>query len=507
MIDLTPCLRLYGRYRRGVLAQEDAVAAQERTLLSLVRRAAATRFGRDHDFARIASVADFQARVPLRAYDAFWRDYWQAAFPRLTNCTWPGTIPYLALSSGTTSGTTKYIPCSEAMVRANTRAGLDLLVHHLAARPRSRVLGGKSFLLGGSTDLKAESPGISSGDLSGIAAARVPWWAKHLVFPPLDIALMTDWEAKIAAVAELAPKADIRCLSGTPSWLLILFERLVAVTGQSGAAGVFPRLELLVHGGVSFAPYRQRFEAWLEGTPAELREVYAASEGFVALQDQSPADGLRLVVDNGLFFELVPVEELQAPSPTRHWLANAETGINYALAVSSCAGLWAYLVGDTVRLLSRAPPRLVITGRTAYALSAFGEHLIGEEIDEAVTLAAAAIGAAVTDYAVGALYPGPDTVLGCHLYVVELAASVDEGAHRTFTETIDRQLLANNDDYRAHRAGGFGMGPPRLLMVAPGGFARWMKHRGQLGGQHKVPRVINDPALFADLRRFLDQGS
>lgn len=507
MIDITPFLRLYGRHRRGMLAREDAVAVQERTLLALVERTAMTRFGRDHDFAAIASVADFQARVPLRAYDAFWRDYWQASFPRLTDCSWPGTIPYFALSSGTTSGTTKYIPCSEAMVRANTRAGLDLLVHHLAARPRSRVLGGKSFLLGGSTDLQAEAPGISSGDLSGIAAARVPWWAKHLVFPPLEIALMTDWEAKIAALADLAPKADIRCLSGTPSWLLILFERLAAATGHRGAKGLFPRLDLLVHGGVSFAPYRQRFEEWLAGTPAELREVYAASEGFIALQDQAPADGLRLVVDNGLFFELVPVEELGAPAPTRHWLGNAATGINYALAVSSCAGLWAYLLGDTVRLVSRAPPRVVITGRTAYALSAFGEHLIGEEIDEAVTLAAAAIGAAVTDYSVGALYPGPDTVLGCHLYVVELAGLVDDGACQTFIASIDRRLLAINDDYRAHRAGGFGMGPPRLLAVAPGGFARWMKHRGQLGGQHKVPRVINDPALFADLRRFLGDGA
>ena len=194
MRDATPLLRLYARHRRRALRRQDPAATQARELVRLVRRAARTRFGRDHDFARIASVADFQARVPLRGYEDFWADYWQAPFPRLADVSWPGVVPYLAVTSGTTTGRTKYIPCSAAMVRANRRAALDVLVHHVTQRPHSRVFGGCSLLLGGSTALVEEAPGIRSGDLSGIAAAEVPRWARSRYFPPPELAHIADWE-------------------------------------------------------------------------------------------------------------------------------------------------------------------------------------------------------------------------------------------------------------------------------------------------------------------------
>jgi len=502
MLDPTPLLRLYSARRRAALARQDAAAAQERQLLGLVGRAAATRFGRDHGFDRIRSVADFQKAVPLRRYDAFWKEYWQPAFPRLENVSWPGLVPYFAVSSGTTSGTSKYIPITHAMNTSNTRAGLDVLSHHVAHYPGSRVFGGKSFMLGGSTDLIEQAPGIFSGDLSGIAVKRLPWWAKQFAFPPIEVALLSDWEEKVRRLTELAPKTDIRVITGTPSWVLILFEKQMAESGRPiTARDVYPHLELYVHGGVNFAPYRARFEAFL-GPEVRLQEVYPASEGFIAFQDESPAEGLRLIADNGLFFEFVPLEELDSANPVRHTLATAETGVNYAIVLTTCAGLFSYVIGDTVRFVSKAPPRILITGRTSYSMSAFGEHLIGEEIEDAVAHAAGTIGAAVTDFSMGAVFPETEGALGGHLYVIEFDRDVSPAETGQAAAAIDARLSSLNDDYAAHRADGFGMKAPAILAVPRGFFAAWMKKRGRLGGQNKVPRVITDQGLFADLRAF-----
>ena len=507
MLDLTPFLKLYARRRARRLARLDPVAAQQAQLAQLLTEAGATRFGRDHDFGAIRTPADFKRAVPLRKYDDFWRDYWRAEFPVLDDVSWPGRMPFFAVTSGTTSDATKYIPVSHAMVRANKRAALDLLVHHIANRPATRLFGGPNFILGGSTDLTARAPGIYSGDLSGIAIKTMPWWARPRSFPPLDLALIADWENKVDVLAKAAQGLDIRSVGGTPSWLLILFDRMAALRGPGRGGGrlplreFWPNLELIVHGGVHFGPYKSQFDALLAGSHAETREGYAASEGFVAIQDRGPGEGMRLNLDNGLFFEFVPVEELGAANPTRHWIGDAELDVNYAIAVTSCAGLWAYLVGDTVRLVSRDPPRLLVTGRTAYSLSAFGEHLIGEEIEEAVSRAADGIGAAVADYSVGAVFPAAAGDLGGHLYVVEFAGTApSEGARAAFAAAVDKYLLDKNDDYAGHRSGGFGMKAPEILVMKPGGFAAWMKARGRYGGQNKVPRIINDPALFAGLR-------
>ena len=505
MIDATPALKLYAKYRMRRLAAQDPAEVQEKELLELVKKAEATRFGADHRFPAIKSVKDFQKRVPLRRYEDFWTEYWKGDFPKLTDCTWPGAVPFFAVTSGTTTGVTKYIPCTREMNRSNIRAGVDLLAHHILNRPRSTILAGKSFMLGGSTDLVEEAPGVRSGDLSGIAASELPWWARPRYFPPLDLALIADWEEKIDKLARLSLAQDIRSISGTPSWLLMFFDKLAELRPGSGrgAIGFYPDLELLVHGGVNFAPYRRRFEELLEGSHAEMREVYAASEGFIAVADRDFADGLRLILDNGLFLEFVPVDELDKPNPTRHWLANVEKDANYAVVVSTCAGAWSYIVGDTVKFIELEPPRLLVTGRTSYSLSAFGEHLIGEEIEESVTTAAEAVGAMITDYSVGALYPQKEGDLGGHLYIVEFSEPIsDDAALAAFSRALDEGLSATNEDYKVHRTGGFGLNPPRVQAVKPGTFASWMKSRGQLGGQHKVPRIINEQELFQDLREF-----
>lgn len=509
MLDATPILRFYAGRRRRQLGREDPVRQQEAELLRLLRVAGNTRFGRDHGFAAIDSVAAFQARVPLRRYEDFWRDYWEPDFPRLTDCTWPGTLPYFALTSGTTTGVTKYIPCSQEMNAANVRAAADILVHHLTARPDSRLLAGRNFVLGGSTDLRVLAPGVLAGDLSGIAAKVTPWWARLRYFPPRDLETIADWEVKIERLAAASLEADIRSISGTPSWMLLFFDKLAELRPdlEHRLASFYPDLELVIHGAVNFAPYRKIFGELLAGSHAETREVYAASEGFIGVADRGDGEGLRLITDNGLFFEFVPLEELEAEAPTRHWLKDVELGVNYALVVSSCAGLWSYVVGDTLRFIERNPPRILITGRTSYTLSAFGEHLIDEEIEAAVAAAAEAIGAAVVDYSVGALVPERSGELGQHLYIVEFAGGLpDEVALETFAHTLDTDLSATNEDYEAHRAGGYGLEAPRIHAVPPGRFAAWMKRRGQLGGQHKVPRIITDAELFGNLRSFMESG-
>jgi hypothetical protein len=391
MLAETSFVRLYAQWRIWQLNMQHPAETQERELLALVRRAASTRFGRDHHFASIRSVQDFQNRVPVRRYEDSWIAYWKAEFPELKDCTWPGTIPYFALTAGTTTGVTKYIPCSRAMLDANFRAAQDLLFHHLLNRPMSRILGGKAFILGGSTNLKEEGPGIYSGDLSGIEANEIPWWLQPYVFPPRELALLADWKEKIDKLARLSLEEDIRAISGTPNWLLMLFDKLAELRPdmEPRLRNYYPQLEMLVHGGVDFKPYARRFAELLEGSRAELREVYPASEAFIAIADRGPGEGLRLIVDNSVFFEFVPAKELNTANPSRHWLGNAEPGIDHAVVVSTCAGAWAYVLGDTVQFLEFDPPRILVTGRTSYVLSAFGEHLIGSQIEDAIAAAAA----------------------------------------------------------------------------------------------------------------------
>jgi hypothetical protein len=503
VISLTPAFRLYAQRRRRRIEALDPVEAQERELLKLVRRAQDTRFGSDHGFESIRSVSDFQKAAPLRRYENLWKEYWEPHFPELVDVTWPGKIPFFAVTSGTTLSASKNIPVTHEMNRANSRGALDLLCHHLVNRPESRAIDGKNFFLGGSVALQERAPSVFSGDLSGIAVRQTPRWYRPFTFPPANIKAEPDWEKRIERIVEIASQADIRILGGTPSWLLYFIEKLHARNGGAfDARKLFPNLELLVHGGVNFKPYRARFEAFLS-EKTETREVYPASEGFIASQDARPEDGLRLMVDNGLFFEFVPVDELESENPSRHTLADVEPGVNYAIVLSSCAGCWAYILGDTVRFVTRDPPRLLVTGRISYFMSAFGEHLIGEEIEAAVADGASAIGMAISDFSMGAVFPHAKGECGHHLYVVEFAdGAPDEAKAEAFSAAIDKGLCARNDDYRAERLSLGVIAPPKTLVATHGTFADWMKARGRFGGQNKVPRVINDSELFSGLENF-----
>jgi hypothetical protein len=516
---------LFGCYARRRVRRLDALPVgdtQTQTILSLVRRAAGTRFGRDHDFGRIHSVADFQERVPLRDYDAFWKDYWQAAYPNLADVTWPGPIPYLALSSGTTSGTTKYIPVSPDMLASNRRAALTGLSWFRAAHP-GPLFTGRMFFLGGSTDLtalgdrqsaigpqsgrqpKADSrQPILAGDLSGIVAREVPGLLRPYAFPPLDIALMRDWEQKLDQLAEQSRQLPITLVSGVPSWLLVLFERMLQVAGREKLIDVWPTLQVIVHGGTSFEPYRTLFRRLVGSDRVQFVETYPASEGFIAAEDPRHRL-LRLIPDHGIFFEFVPVEELGEDRPTRHTAAEVVPGVQYAVVLTTCAGLWSYVIGDTVCFERRDPQLLRFTGRTRYGLSAFGEHLISEEIERAIAQAAEATGAAVVDFHVGPVFPDTPGVPGRHRYLVEFAEPPAEV--EAFARQLDEVLCRLNEDYAAHRGGDITMLPPEVWPVPRGGFAEWMRSCGKLGGQHKLPRMDGTGKLTEEISAYFEKAA
>lgn len=502
-------LQRFAQRRVAKLDRLCVARIQEQTLLRLVRHARFTRFGRDHGFASIQSIAEYQQRVPLRDYEAFWSEYWSRSFPFLQGVTWPGPVPYFALSSGTTSGTTKYVPVSREMLASNRKAGLTTLAFFLHAYPQTPLFTGRLFFLGGSTDLEvlgrpSHSSPIRAGDLSGIVAQEAGFFLRPYVFPPLELALLRDWEQKIDLLARRGAGMPITMLSGVPSWLLLLFDRLRQVTGHERIRDVWPMLRLVIHGGTKFDPYRALFRKTIGSDAVRFLETFPASEGFIATEDPR-YDLLRLVPDHNVFFEFVPVEELKANRPIRHTASNLETGVQYAVALTSCAGLWSYLLGDTVCFERRQPPLLRFTGRTRHFLSAFGEHLISEEIERAVAAAATATGTAVVDFHVGPVFPEKPSSPGRHRYLVEFAeAPVDL---ERFAAELDRVLGQANEDYRVHRAGNLTLQAPEVQVVRRGGFADWMRSRGQLGGQHKVPRMDNTGQLTEQLTCFLSRAS
>jgi hypothetical protein len=497
-----------GQYARNRVAELDHLnvdRVQERILLRLIEQGASTVFGREHDFSSIRSIADYQERVPLRDYEAFWETYWRRPFPHLAGITWPEVIPYFGLSSGTTTGATKYLPLSRPLLRSNTRAALTTLSWFVSAHPGTSLFTGRLFFLGGSTDLvelgrHPRHGRILGGDLSGIASIEASAWMRPFTFPPVEMALLKDWEQKMTLLAETAASLPITMLSGVPSWMLVLFDRLRQVTGKQYIADIWPTLRLVIHGGTKFDPYRELFLQQIGSEAVRFTEVYPASEAYLAAQDHRFGSLLRLIPDHAIFFEFVPIEDLDSPRPARHTIPEVELGVNYAVVLTNCAGCWSYILGDTVIFEKRNPPLLRFSGRTRYFLSAFGEHLISEEVERAIAEAAHATHSAVVDFHVGPRFPETTTQPGRHRYLVEFADSPPDLAW--FATELDRVLCRINEDYAAHRQGDLTMLLPEIVVVPRGGFASWMKAHGKLGGQHKVPRMDNSGEITSEMSRF-----
>jgi len=491
----------YSHHRTRQFDDLDVALSQQRTLMYLTHRARNTTFGRDHDFAGIRSIADYQVRVPLRDYEQYWKDYLAACYPRLQGVTWPDHVPYYALSSGTTTGATKYIPITKEMLLSNRRAAFTSTALFRHGQPKAGLFTGKMFFLGGSTVLNPQADGSFSGDLSGISMREVPSFVRAYTFPTFDLATITNWEEKIDRLAAAAIHEPIAALTGIPAWVLVLFERLKRLTGKDRIIDIFPNLRLVVHGGTKFDPYRELFRREIGSDLVHFQETYPCSEGFIAAEDPRHPGLLRLMVDHGIFYEFIPVDELERDRPTRHTVETLELGVQYAVVLTTCAGLFSYVVGDTVAFESRDPFLLRFTGRTKYFLSAFGEHLISEEVEKAVTAAAEASGVFVIDFHVGPIFPTNPKQPGHHRYLIEFREPPRD--MDAFNRTLDKTLCDINEDYAAHRVGDLTMLAPEIIVVPPGGFKEWMASRGKLGGQNKVPRMDNNGTVTQELSAYM----
>ena len=481
----------FARRRLHQMRQQASApeAPQQRVLLRLMDRMAHTRFGREHGLARIRDVGDLARALPLQDY-ASMAPWWRAARAGEPDVTWPGPIRFWAISSGTTAGE-KFLPISGATIASNRRGGFDALVPYLATGG-GELFDGKLLFLGGSTALRRDG-GSFVGDNTGIMALHVPRCLAGWHTPHAEIRAMPDWEAKIAAAAAQTADEDLRLLAGVPSWIVMFGERVLEHCRANGRdvatlAEVWPNLQLFVHGGVTFAPYRARLRE-LVGRELRCTDTYSASEGgMLAVQDQADQPDMLPLLDRGACFEFVPAEELAAPAPRRFGAHEVETGVDYAVALTTDSGLVSYLLGDLVRSTGRDPLRLVFAGRTAHTLNAFGEHLSGGELERGVAAAAAATEAVVDEFAVTVAYPCDGEPMGCHHWLVEFHREPQD--LQVFASVLDATLQKGNEDYATHRS--YGLRAPVVEALPHGAFLAWLRRRGKVGGQHKVPRVLGD---------------
>ena len=464
-----------------------AVALQEEIRKDIVHSARDTRFGRDHDFGNIRTYADFRRSIPVRDYEAF-RPYADRIVAGESDVSWPGRPKYLAKTSGTTSGV-KYIPLTRASLPNHFGSARNALFNYAAETGHRRWLDGKMIFLSGSPEMTMTS-GIPTGRLSGIVNHEVPAWLRTNQLPSYPTNCIPDWETKLEAIVEETVDQDMRLISGIPPWVQMYYERLLARTGKSTVRDIFPNFEMFVYGGVNFEPYRESLER-LVGARIPSVETYPASEGFIAFQDSQTEAGLLLNAGSGIFFEFVPAEQIHERSPERLPLSEVTTGVNYAILLSSNAGLWAYNIGDTVEFTSLEPYRIRVTGRIKHFISAFGEHVIGKEVETALRSTTAAYGAEVTEFTV-APQVCPASGLPYHEWLIEFSRVPEDAP--AFAAALDRAMVRENLYYRDLIEGKV-LRPLVVTRLRTGAFRDYMKETGKLGGQNKVPRLANDRSI------------
>jgi len=511
----------------------DPGPVQERVLAQLVRRARNTEWGRAHDYAGIRSMADFQDRVALATF-ADVQPLWRRIEAGERDVTWPGRTRYFAVSAGTTSGS-KHVPVTADAICANRRGGRDTVALCFQQMQSYNYTGGYFLYLGGSTTLRPSEVAARAsaggrpprrpalvGDASGIMNARVPSYVRRHRLPEPDIAALSDWEEKIERLCQRYVTAPVQVLSGLPSWVVPLFERLIAVGRQrigrqvQTVSDVWPGLGALVSFGMALEPYFPTLKA-LVGRPICYINTYSSSEaGMTAVQDRQVPNGgqlpgMLIIPDNGVFYEFVRLDEIEDPHPRRWTLADVERGVPYELVVSTNGGIWAYRLGDVVRFETLRPHRLVMSGRTHHQLSAFGEHVIAEELEVAIMAGCEATGAEVANFAVQAVFPkaaaprseDPAGEHGRHRWYVEFRRSPSDPD--AFLTALDERLIALNEDYASYRKGDTAIAPPEMVPLAPETFYEWMKRAGRLGGQFKIPRVLTDAAEAERLKAVSDE--
>lgn len=474
----------------------EAEDLQRLVLQRLVERARSTEWGRQHKYADVRCYADFFQAVPLGDYDSH-KDYIQRMRQGERNVLWPGKVRWYAKSSGTTNDKSKFIPVSrDGLKRIHFAGGTDTVACYLKRHPESRIFSGKSLILGGSHAPNLNTPHSLVGDLSAILIENVPKVVERVRVPHKEVALMEDFERKRDLIAHEAVGENVSTLSGVPSWMLSVLSRVLEISGKSTLDSVWPNLEVFWHGGVAFTPYRQQYRDIITLPGMHYMETYNASEGFFGLQDDPDDPALLLMVDYGVFYEFIPMSEFGQPDARVLPLWKVETGVNYAMVISTSCGLWRYLIGDTVRFTQRDPYKFVITGRTRQFINAFGEELIVDNAEKALQQACLATGAEVRDYTAAPIFM--DARAKCrHQWLVEFTRrpdSVDE-----FALILDRSLQAINSDYEAKRHADVTLQPLQVIEAKPGLFDLWLKEKGKLGGQHKIPRLSNSRQYIEEM--------
>ncbi len=497
---LSPAISRLARLRLAAIEQwmQNPVDTQRDVLQQLITEAQYTEFGRKYHFTNTFHISKFKAAVPIHEYDDL-KPYIERMMEGEENVLWNTPVEWFAKSSGTTSDRSKFIPVSQESLDMNHyQASKDVLTLYYLNYPESDLLTGKGLVIGGSHQLAQVNENIRYGDLSAVLLQNTPFWGQWLRTPELSIALMDEWESKIENLAQNTIQENVTSLSGVPTWTLVLLRRILELTGKQTIIEVWPNLELYFHGGVSFTPYRQQFEKII-GAPIHYLEMYNASEGFFAAQSKENEDGMLLLLNHGIFYEFMPIEEYGKPHPETIGLAKVEVGKNYAPVISTTGGLWRYLLGDTIQFTTTFPFRIKVSGRLKHYINTFGEEVIVENTDKAIAVACEKTGAIVNDYTAAPVYFS-EASNGAHEWLVEFEILPESLAD--FATELDNALRQVNSDYDAKRYKNIALRELILHAAPKGTFKEWLRSKGKLGGQHKVPRLSNERKLLEEILSF-----
>ncbi|MGB5203295.1 GH3 auxin-responsive promoter family protein [Eudoraea sp.] len=483
------------RYHQIELFLKYPGEVQEEVLFQLLGIAEDTKIGREHEFDSIKSYKTFAERIPIVSYEEI-EPLIERTRRGEQNIFWPTTIKWFAKSSGTTNAKSKFIPVSaEALEDCHYKSGKDLLCLYLNNNENSQLFAGKSLRLGGSKELY-EDNGTFFGDLSAILIDNMPFWAELSSTPSSRVSLMSEWETKMNAIIKESIHENVTSLAGVPSWMLVLLNQVLEKTGKQDLFEIWENLEVYFHGGVNFNPYLEQYHNLLPKKSFNYYEIYNASEGFFAIQDRNNADDLLLMLDYGIFYEFIPMETYGSLDQKVIPLWEVEEHKNYAIIITTNSGLWRYKIGDTVRFTSTNPYRIKITGRTKHHINAFGEELIIENAEEALRNSCQKTGAEIMDYTAAPIFMSGNEK-GAHEWIIEFRKAPEEIEY--FTEVLDNALKSINSDYEAKRYNSMTLKMPKVHMARKNLFYDWLKSKGKLGGQHKIPRLSNDRVYVDEL--------
>ncbi len=468
---------------------------QNELLLELVSKAKDTEIGRHYDFASIKNYKTFAERLPISNYESN-QQVIERSRKGENNIFWPTPIKWFAKSSGTTSGKSKFIPVSyESLEDCHYAASKDLLCMYLNNNENSQLFTGKSLRLGGSKELYCEN-GTVFGDLSAILIDNMPFWAEFSSTPSSRVSLMSDWEHKMQAIVNETIHENVTSLAGVPSWMLVLLNNVLETTGKNNIFDIWPNLEVYFHGGVSFLPYVDQYKSILPRKEFKYYEIYNASEGFFAIQDQNNSSELLLMLDYGIFYEFIPMDGYGTSDQKIIPLSLVEKDVNYAVVITTNAGLWRYRIGDTIRFTSLSPHRIKVSGRTKHHINVFGEELIIENAEDALKKVCKKTKAEIVEYTVAPIFM-EGRKKGSHEWLIEFKREPDN--IELFNELLDNALKSLNSDYEAKRFNNITLNKPKIQIARPQLFYNWLKHHDKLGGQHKIPRLSNTRLYLDEL--------